>query len=249
MSADATRPNSAIVVARASFKSNLPEDLFVVDEYKQYDGDFYKLFDWLDATLKRTCANAEDATIWLHPDSAEFASTINAKLKYRVELFKGDAAAGIAEANWYMLETEKAHPFTVFEKASHMYWLMHPAQMEIPTPDFPHGFYHARQEMATWSFNDKGDPTKVGSVLDCLRMVCAEFRTYAEPMSLAEEREQIIKTILPVNNGGQEFQIHDHKDQQTLEAAKMFADDMIREKHGDEVVEFEEEPVNDWWND
>lgn len=251
LSADSSKASSALVVARASQRSRLPEDLFVVDEYKTYDSDFYKLFAWLDRTLKRTCEDPAKTTIWLHPDSREFEPTINQKLAYPVALFDGDESAGIAEANWYMLPTEKAHPFAspvLMEEASHMYWLVHPGQLAAADIDRPHGFYHARQEMATWGYDDKGNPTKVGDVLDCLRMITHQFRTYSEPLTIQEEKQAIIDHIVPTNGDGQ-VHIVDHRTQQRLEAAKLIAEDAMLQKYGESIYSEETEPVDEWWRD
>ncbi len=41
--------------------------------------------------------------------------------------------------------------------------------------------------MATWGFNDKNEPSKVGAVLDCLRMVTNKFRTKSESLTIEEK--------------------------------------------------------------
>lgn len=48
----------------------------------------------------------------------------------------------------------------------------------------------SRQEARTWGYNDKGEPTGVGQVWDCIRMLAYQFRTRATPLSRLEDRER-----------------------------------------------------------
>lgn len=184
---DASKPTSAVIAARASHHSNLPEHVFVFAEYKSYDSDFYKLFNWIETTLKDYCeqSDSQNTSIFLHPDCAQFLPTIRQKLKYGGSVFEKDKFAGITEMNWYMLPYEQAHPFNELEQATRMMFLVPDEQFAVPINEY--GLYSARQEIKTWGYNDKGEPSGVSAVLDCLRMLTFQFRTNSEPLTIQEE--------------------------------------------------------------
>lgn len=191
---EASKPTSAVIVARSSANSFLPEHLFVIGEYKTYDSDFYKVFDWIDAELKAKCeaANRRNTTIWLHPKSKKHFDTIAKKLDYKIGVFAGDHFAGLTELNWYLKEKPEAHPFYYGEKAANISFIVD--RDEITAADGPDsdGLYWCRQEARTWGFNDKGEPTGVGGVLDCLRMITYYFRTYSEPLTQREKIDLLL---------------------------------------------------------
>jgi hypothetical protein len=159
---EASKPTSAVIVARASESSNLPETLFVIGEYKSYDSNFYKVFDWIDETLATRCeaANEENTAIYLHPDSAQYLTTIAAKLKYKVGVFQGDAFAGYTELNWYLVPKESAHLFNCLENAAGLYLLVDKDEFAAPKDKESNGLYWTRQEMRTLGFDERGDPQK-----------------------------------------------------------------------------------------
>lgn len=178
ISADSTLPNSSVIVTRAAQNSGLTDTLFIVDEYKEYTSDYEGLFTWLDASLKKHIAlpsdakeSRPDATIWLHPDSEDYAAAIRQKLKYNVRLFEGDG--GIVEANWYAQNRK----------------LIGLGEL-----------LNVKQEAATWGFDGKGEPTKIGQVWDCLRMVCYEFRTFAKRLTKDEKREFALPVSFQLEN-------------------------------------------------
>src|SRR6185369_5542616 len=117
------------------------------------------------------------STIWLHGDSESYKPTIQQKLKQAVRIFREDEMAGVTEMNWYIGEGK-------------FFGLIDPDQFSVATDAF--GLLSLRQEAVTWNFNDQGEPTKIGSVLDCLRMVTHRFRTVAKPMSMAEKIRMMI---------------------------------------------------------
>ncbi len=192
--AEASKPSCAVIVARAPERSDLPETLFVIAEYKSYDSDFYKLFDWIDETLRHKCAAADESntTVYLHPDSAQYLDTISRKLKYKIGLFSSDNLAGITELNWYLLPKESAHPFNHFENAAGLYFLIADDEFDAPSSSESNGMYAIRQEIKTWGYDERGEPSKVGGVLDCLRMITYYFRTYSEPLTMLEELHRLI---------------------------------------------------------
>jgi phage terminase large subunit-like protein len=251
LEADASRPTCAVIAARASANSRLPETLFALAEYKAYDSDFYKVFDWIDLVLKETCEDA-DATIWLHPDSEPLMNTINQKLKHPVVIFQEDSHAGLTETNWYLLPKEEAHPVNQMEQAAHLYFLIPETEFDAPVkPSDPaqavlSGFYHARQEVKTWGYDDKGDPTKIGGVLDCLRMITFKFRSYAEPLTLQEEYETLIpQEAMPKQNEDGTFEM-DKAAQQRWELARRNARLHLEEKYGEDALA-DDDDVRPWW--
>jgi hypothetical protein len=109
----------------------------VIDEYKAYDADVYRLFDWIQKRLAEV-SDRPDATIWLHPDSEAYFPTITQKLDFPVMKFTGDELAGHNELNWYLLPTELAHPFGRVEQAAHLYFLVDPKYLIAAEPTMPH---------------------------------------------------------------------------------------------------------------
>lgn len=188
---EANRANSALIVARASQNTRMQDTLFVIAEYKDYSADYQKLFDWINTSLKMYCERPKAALISLHADGAEtYGSVIRQKLKLGVANFDQDEMAGIAEANWYMMPREGLNPFGSngnANKTTGLYCLV--ADDQLVEPKDEQGLYNFRQEVATWGFDDKGEPTKIGEVLDCLRMTTFRFRTQATGLTQLETVE------------------------------------------------------------
>jgi hypothetical protein len=193
---EASRPTSGVIVARASVNSGLKEDLFFVAEYKAYDGDFYALFEWLENSLASFCEKTDvsNTTVWLHRDSEAYLPTIRKKLKVMVRVFDEEASAGITETNWYLKPKDHDHPFNEFEQAAGLYFLISDGQFAEATDEF--GLQSSRQEIATWNYNEKGEPSAVGACLDNLRMITYTFRTYPTPLTIPEQREADLAPIL-----------------------------------------------------
>lgn len=176
ISADSTLPNSGVIVARAAENSGLKDTLFVLDEYKSYTAHFEEMFVWLNTSLKRNCKEPKSSTIWLHPDSESYSPTIRQKLNYGVQVFRYGPTDGIVEANWY----------TQRDKLIGL--VRDPLQMSVAVNS--DGLYAMRQEAASWGFNEKGEPSKVASVWDCLRMISHRFRTMASELTENELVEE-----------------------------------------------------------
>lgn len=181
---EATRPNSAVIVARAAQNTGLADTLFIVAEYKEYTGDFYLLFDWLKNTFEEKCEPSTGRTIWLHPESSEFKMTIWQKLKITVHSFDGTPEEGLTEMNWYLRPLDDINPFNSLEKASKMYAIVDEDQKMVARD--VNGFVNLRQEAATWAMKD-GMPNGVGAVMDCVRMVAFHFRTTATGLTAIEK--------------------------------------------------------------
>ena len=167
---EASRPNSAVIVARPSEHAKLPDHLFVVAEYKRYTDDFASLFAWIDGALKEYCEKPDTTTIWLHKESEAFIPVIKQKLKYGVQIFKEDASAGISEMNWYI--------------DGRLFGLIDQTQLTVASDE--DGLINLRQEASTWGYNDKGEPNQIGAVADCLRMVSYRFKTISKGMTMEE---------------------------------------------------------------
>lgn len=185
---EANTANSAVIVARAALNTGLDETLFVLAEYKEFTDDVEAAFEWLDVALEAYCSNSENATVWLHPDSASYRQTIIQKLNRQVAMFTGEKTSGISELDWYLSERETASPFNSEIKATGLYgMIVDPYQYAVAVDEF--GLRSMRQEFATWNYTDKGEPSAVGAVLECLRMICFCFRTVPAELSRVEKIE------------------------------------------------------------
>jgi len=185
---EANTANSAVIVARAAMNTGLDDTLFIIAEYKDFTDDVEAAFEWLDVALETYCSSSENATVWLHPDSASYRQTIVQKLKRQVAMFTGEPTSGISEMDWYLSERDTPSPFNSDLKATGMYGLIaDPEQLLVAVDEF--GLRSARQEFATWNYTDKGEPSAVGAVLECLRMICYCFRTVPAELSRVEKIE------------------------------------------------------------
>lgn len=192
---EASKANSAIIVARAAQNAKLPDTLFIVAEYKKFDANYEAVFDWIDAALEAYCGGNKNAMIWLHADSEQYRQTIAQKLKRSVLVFEGEG--GLTELNWYLKPNGKDHPFSeVKQEGANLYGLIaDPHQLMAATDEY--GLYAVRQEASTWGFTEKGEPSAVGSVLDCLSMICYAFRTSETGLTVDEKVEEAIKVKSP----------------------------------------------------
>ena len=170
---------------------------FLVAEYKEHTADFYHLFDWIEASLRTYCEDAKDVAIWLHPESEEYRTTIHQKLKRNVHSFSGNAIAGITEMNWYLKPRPETSPFDATEQAAGIYGLISD-ETQASVAQNSLGLHGFLQESATWGFNEKGIPTQIGAVLECLRMVTFYFRTMASDFSTEEKLEKAMPYNLSV---------------------------------------------------
>lgn len=182
ITADASRPNSGVLVARSPANWWLDDTLFVLAEYKAYTADFYPLFDWMMAAMESHCDRPDKVGIWLTPESAEYEPAIWKTIKRRVNVFEGDAKVGIPEMNWYFTDRDRSDAFTQGEKAAGLYLL----------PRYEGDLTALQQEITTWGYNDKGLPKGDGSVANCLRMIAYEFRTRQTPLTREERQELVV---------------------------------------------------------
>jgi hypothetical protein len=188
----ASQANSAVLVARAPLNARMGEKLFVVAEYKEHTDDYAKCFDWIERALKAFCSDTKTSIVWLHQEGEQYKQTLWQKLKIPVTIFAGDEFAGINELDWYLKATAEDSPFGTGEKDAGLYGLvMDEKQISVANDVF--GLYAFRQELATWFYDDKKKPTKVGAVLECVRMVTYAFRT--SPVGLTDKEK--VEDALP----------------------------------------------------
>jgi predicted phage terminase large subunit-like protein len=242
---EATRPNSAVIVARASQNSDLDETLFVVSEYKAYNNNFYELFDWIVAEINYKCVDIthKNVAIYLHPDSESYIPTLRQKLNHSLRLFEFDNIAGLTETSWYLMPREQTNPFNSMEKSTGLYIVVPDEEVSAA---FTHaGMYALRQELTTWGFNDKGEPSGVGQVADCLRMLNYAFRTRARSLTLDE---RVVRELEAVKPKAALKEIKETApDQRIVEAevtSRAFTEQQIR----DRLKERNKPPVPDWTN-
>lgn len=194
---DASRPNSALVVARAPQNARMGEKLFVVAAYKQWTDNYENLFKWLDAAFDEYFEDSRDSTVWLHPDGSEYRHVLRQKLNRRIVLFEGDEKAGISEIDWYLQPRDgEVSPFNPDLPNVGMHVVVLDSE-QIASAKDELGMYSFRQEASTWSHNEKGEPNAIGAVLDCLRMTVSAFHTTATPLTEQEEYENRLNEMLP----------------------------------------------------
>lgn len=227
---EASKANSAIIVARAAQNAKLPDTLFIVAEYKKFDANYEAVFEWIDAALEAYCGGNKNAMIWLHADSEQYRQTIAQKLKRAVLVFEGDDNAGLTELNWYLKPNGKDHPFSEIEKeGANLYGLIADGSQLMAATD-EYGLYAVRQECSTWGFNDKGEPSAVGSVLDCLSMICYAFRTSETGLTLDEKVEEVIKVKSPNLSVTAIAAIDDRDQRDTATTKRMMEEKRIRQE-------------------
>jgi hypothetical protein len=248
---DASKPTSAVIVARAPQYSVCPEDLFVLDEYKRHNADMYGLFDWLKERLA-VWKTSVDPVVYLHGESEQYYQTIASKLPYAVTTFKEDNLAGHNEMNWYLMPHDASHPFKgSAEQAGHLYFVCADGfyhGVGIEHENTPQSFYHSRQEIKTWGYNLKGEPTQIGQVLDCLRIICHRFKTYAETYSREEEIELTMKKYMPYDLAKIQAEgTMTPAIQQRMAAAQMLARMDLEEKYGKDYLDEDTDPDFLWF--
>lgn len=183
---EANMPNSAVIVTRAAQNSGLVDNLFVLGEYKAYTADFNAAFTWVDDTLAKRCADTAIALLWLNEEAEYLRPTLQQKTKRAVQIFKEDVFAGVTELNWYT------------QAGKILGLIADPQQLGLATD--AKGLYSLRQEAATWGYNAKGEPSAVGAVLNCLRMIAYRFRTTATELTPDEKVEEAMPQEYKIAN-------------------------------------------------
>ncbi len=182
---EANRPNSAVIVVRPPQREQMPDTLFLIAEYKEWTDKVEGVFEWLHDTLQ-ICETPKAVTVWLHPDSESFRPVIWQKLKCPVMIFAGDDTDGISEMNWYLQELPDQCQLNDTQRATRLYGLI-TDESQLMTATDNEGLVAFRQEAASWGYNDKGEPTQVGAVLQGVRMICHSFHTTSRAMTTIEQ--------------------------------------------------------------
>lgn len=196
---DGSKPSGAAIIARASQNANLGEALFLVGCCKQMSGDFNRIFDWIKDTLNLRVEQSQNIPpIYLNDGSEEILTVIRKKLNLQVRVFNNGNISGIDEMNWHLAaKVNQPHSFNADEYASGFYWLTDKEEVEQPLDDRK-GLLSARQEVLAWKLNDKGEPQPFGGiVLDAVRMVMSNFKTFSTPLTKQEEFEEFLKKNHP----------------------------------------------------
>lgn len=174
ISDDASKPSGAVIAAHAAENSGLKDTLFILDEFKQFSGDHYQIFNWIQKSGYRI------PNVYLKTGAESIVNAARTKLKIPVSIFQGDDTDGIAELNWHFLPRNEPHPFNPGERAAGIYFLKEKDDSLLA----------ARQESVLWKFNEKGEPQPFGGVvMNCVRMITFAFRTFAGRLT-NEEREE-----------------------------------------------------------
>lgn len=207
---DASKASGAVILARAGENARLGETVFMVGCHKQFDADFSGITNWLEKMMSNVVAkNADGKTpevsIMLNAEAENELPVLRRKLKLSVITYKGEKSEGLPETNWYLSpDTTRTNAFNLSEHATRFYWLVANAQKEKAVDEF--GLLSARQEAATWTFNDKGEPVEFGSVvLNCTRMLLHHFRTHAAELTRSEQFFQFLEenhtNLMPEETG------------------------------------------------
>lgn len=190
--ADSSKPSGWAITTRAAENANLGETIFVVAAERLFTGDPGEVLAAYQAALRKYLTRGVDqiGTSWIARGNADVIQLAQEKFDLTVHEFEDDQNAGLPETNWYFqpLPNQKS-PFYERGWASHGYLLIDDSgnQMEVPSDD--RGLLSMRQELATWAYNDKGEPQPFGGVtLNCVRMTLYNFAMTAAAMTKDEKR-------------------------------------------------------------
>jgi phage terminase large subunit-like protein len=192
---DSSRPSSWCVTARAAENAGLGEAVFVAASGRLHARDAEEVLTQLRAALDDACAggSGQASRAWLSKESADVRSVSGERVGLFLEEFGEGATAGLAETGWYFQERPaERHPFTGGVGAPRAYLLVSGEQLEGPSDE--RGQLSARQELASWSYNERGEPQAFGGlVLNCVRMCLYEFALAASPLTREERREAVLR--------------------------------------------------------
>lgn len=188
--ADNSRPSGWIITARAAENAGLGEVVFVVASRRNYKNDASAMLQDFVNSIEQFCARGvrQCGTVWVKKANTEIMQLAQEKFDLTLYPFETDEMAGIPETNWYFqFEPQQINPFYQRVGATHCYLLVDDSQLDVPTNDG--GLLATRQELATWAYNDQGEPQPYGGVtLDCLRMTLYNFALSATALTDEERR-------------------------------------------------------------
>lgn len=187
---DSSKPSAWCITARAAENANLGEAAFIVAAARMFTGDAGEVLLELKKALRRFCAKGVEQvqTIFIARGNAEVIQLAQEKFDVTLTEFADDETAGVPETNWYFQPLpNQNHPFENRVGASHCYLLVDGDQIDVPVDD--NGLLSTRQELATWAYNDKGEPQPFGGpTLNCARMTLYNFALSATAMTKEEKR-------------------------------------------------------------
>ncbi len=114
---------------------------------------------------------------------------------------------------------------------------------QFDAPVDANGLYASRQEMKTWGYNERGEPSKTGACLDCLRMINYHFRTYSEPLTMREEFYRLLPESAKVKKG-QVITLEQHM---SIQLQREIAAEKLAEKFALIDEEAEEDGNDFYW--
>lgn len=200
ISPDASKPSGWAIIVRPSEDAYLGEVVFLLASVKYYTYDPTEVLTGLSATLIRYFDKKKQSpTVWLSRDSASVVSVAGEKLDMHLRVFDHDAGVGVPEANWYFQSQDNTpHHFYSRMGASRAYILVPEAQIEEPTSDA--GQIAVRQELTSWSYNEREEPQPFGGIiLDCVRMMLYNFSLTAVALTTAQRQESKLPDELKLN--------------------------------------------------
>lgn len=178
---DASLPSAWVITARAAEDAWLGETVFVVASERLYTNDPADVITGLKNALLSLCTDgaSQAYAVWLRGvDVVELAAT---KFGLFVTPFVDDASAGLPETNWYFGQIRGEHPFNKGAGASRCYLLTDEESDQI----------HLRQDLMSWSYNERGEPQAYGGVVaDCVRMTLYNFALSATALTREQQREE-----------------------------------------------------------
>lgn len=187
---DSSKASGWAITARAAENANLGETVFLVASGRIFTGDPGEVLTALKVALRKFCEKGVDqcSTIW-KTGKVDVATLAREKFDLIVHDFDDDLSAGIPETNWYFQYLpEQQSPFHKRLGASHFYLLIEDSkQLDVPVDEA--ALVATRQELATWAYNDRGEPQPYGgTTLSCVRMTLYNFALSATEMTIDEKR-------------------------------------------------------------
>lgn len=180
--ADASKPSGWAILTRASEAAGIGEVVFVVASARLYTDNRSEVIRSLKSALRLYCEAGEAQVVWLSKNSANIVQLASVKHSLDLDRFEDEQDAGLSETNWYFRKEEGRNPFNPRGKSSHCYVLVEDRQYRSPEDEA--GQLSFRQDIISWSYNEKGEPQPFGGVtVDCARMTLYNFALSATEMT------------------------------------------------------------------
>lgn len=187
---DSSRPSGYAITARAGENAHIGETLFVVAAARMYVDNPLVVINALRADLLKYCENgiSHPQVIWLNRGGGDILQVAAQKLDLRLSEFRDEVTAGLPECNWYFQPLPYHSPFHNQMGTTRCHVLCDDSQLHKRNLRDEGGMLSLRQDWATWSYNDMGQPQPQGGItLDCVRMTMYKFALSATSLT-AEER-------------------------------------------------------------